>query len=193
MKQIQKATYLAVMDNLLEGEVSTSFLPIDTRDSAIREAGGIGLMNVGVAIAGAGAQTINLFLIEGCVQLKDLVMIITAVGDSTTFSNVKFEMWDANLVTDDLTTTVNGSGTVAGSKFIKFGTKAQALVEMRGNQVRVHESAFNRPFVEAVINSARGVDNYLRLSFTGDGATDITANVYVRWVPTCGNASMTVV
>jgi hypothetical protein len=122
----------------------------------------------------------------------EILLRITAVGDATTFSNVKFTVYDGTN-TVDLTATVDGSSTVVGSKFIKNASAVNPLIHIKADQVRVAESAFNRPFEEVFLNAKPAVDNFIQFSFTGDAATDITADCYIRWVPTCSNGSITVV
>jgi len=182
----------ALPDSVWEGNIDTEFCGL-TREGALQEAGGIGIRKTDIAIAGNGAQVINCFKITGCIQLKEIILILTAVTDSTTFSNVKFTVSDG--ATDvDLCTVVDGSAAVAGSKFVKMENMTQALKFMNGSGISVLEnSAFQRPFVEPFTNAKVGADNYIQLKFTGDGATDITGTMYVRYTPSCSNGKIEVV
>lgn len=157
-----------------------------TRDSSLIHAGGKSLFREGVAIAGTGAQTLNIATIAGCVTLMEITMIASTVTDSTTFSNVKFALYDGTN-TVDLTAVVDGSSCVTGSKFFKTAVAATALTYLNADQVRFAESVFNKPFVESIVNAKPAVTNYLQLLFTGDGDTDITANFHVVWRPACSN------
>ena len=161
----------------------------ESRDCSLTNSGGIAVINEDVAISGDGATTINLFSFEGCIDLMEIGLLIKTVTDATTFSNVKFVVYDGTN-TVDLTDVVDGSGIVTGAKFFKTGAAGTALSLMNGGQVRILESAFNKPFVETVINGLPGTTNYVQLSFTGDANTDITANVKVRWKPLCNNGTL---
>jgi len=54
----------------------------------------------------------------------------------------------------------------------------------------VIESAFNKPFVETIVNSKTGSDTYIVFNFTGDASTDVTMNFVVRWSPICLNGKI---
>lgn len=169
------------VDTNLTSAISISYAPT-TREASLQEAGGIGISKEDLAITGNGAIVLNVFQVAGCVQIKDIVMIIKTVTDATTFSNVKFVLYDGTN-TVDLTDVVDGSGTVVGSKFLKSAAAGSALSHLKADQVRILESTFQKPLVEAIFNSKYGVNNYIQLSFTGDANTVITANIYIRWTP----------
>lgn len=161
----------------------------ESRDCTLTSAGGIGNILEDVSISGNGATTINLFSFEGCIELMELGLFAKTVTDSTTFSNVKFVVYDGTN-TVDLTDVVDGSGIVAGTKFFKTGNASTALSMLNADQVRILESSFNKPFVEVILNAKPSVTNYVQLSFTGDADTDITANVKLRWKPLCTNGKL---
>lgn len=162
---------------------------IVTRESSLNFAGGIGLINESVSVTGSGATTINVFKITGCVVIQELGATITSVSDSTTFSDVKFTVYDGS-VSANLTATVDGSNAIAGSKFYKTAVVGTALTYLKSDQVRVIESAFNKPFVETIVNSKTGSDTYIVFNFTGDASTDVTMNFVVRWSPICLNGKI---
>lgn len=162
-----------------------------TRECSLILGGGNAVVN-NVTISGNGAQTKNLFSFTGMIDIKEIKLKIGTVTSSTTFSNVRFVAYDGTN-TVELTTTVNCSGTVAGSEIFKADGAASAATHLKADQVRIKESAFNRPFVEVLVNAKAGVTNYLRLTFTGDANTSIAATACVIYEPVSDDASVTAV
>ena len=183
---------LDLLDNVLrfwKGKSSSSVSP-DTREAALNFAGGAGAVKE-IKIEGTGATVLNLFKFTGAILLKEITLIAKTVTDSTTFEDVKFIVSD-DAASADLTAVVDGSSTVTGSKFYKSTVAGSALAHLKADQVRVLESLFNKPFVETVINAKPEEDNFIQLSFTGDGDTDIDGVCIVRWTPLSDDATLTV-
>lgn len=153
-----------------------------TRECSLVTSGGIAARKTSVAISGTGAQTVNLFKFTSGIRILEISGKITAVGDATTFSGVKFALYDGTN-TVDITAAVDASGTIVGSKLLKTAALATALTHDKADQCRIVESVFNKPFVESFINAKAGVDNYIQLLFTGDESTDITADFCCKYAP----------
>jgi hypothetical protein len=180
-----------VKDILLKDSNNTAMIQ-ESREAALNFAGGIGVKKLSLSLTGNGATVKNVFKITGSLIITELMFVAQTVTDATTFSNVKFAVNDSTN-TVDLTAVVDGSSTVTGSKFYKSAVAGTALTHAKADQIRIVESAFNKPFVETIVNTLPSADNYVQLLFTGDAATNITVNVFMRYVPLCRNCSVTVV
>lgn len=144
-------------------------------------------------IDGNGAQNDNLYQITGTVLIKFILFHTTTVTDSTTFSGVKFELWDGTAATD-ITGTVDGSGCTAGAFFYKRDLATSALRYLDSSAGVVEEAAANKiSFEPFMLVQKNATNTYIRLAFTGDGSTDIDAAFVLHWVPMTDGATVVVV
>jgi len=163
-----------------------------TRECSIITSGGIPVLKAGHVLNGEGAQADNLFAFTSGVRLLEISLRVTAVGDATTLSGVKFAIYDGTN-TVDITAAVDMSGTVVGSKALKTAAAGTALKHDKADQCRVTESAFNKPFVEPFINAKAGVTNYIQIIFTGDAATNVTVEACCKYAPIYDDSSLVAV
>lgn len=149
------------------------------------------------AIDGNGAQTDNIFTVTGTILILSIHLDITAVADSTTFSGVKFALYDST-ATVDITGTVDGSGCLAGAQFVKTSDKGSALtfidnsvgVVTEGNAGPPPQVGIDIPFYAT---KKSGANTFIQLVFTGDANTDITANICARYYPISSDGALAAV
>lgn len=154
----------------------------DTPASSLIHAGGRCAKTV-LTHTGNGGTTENVFTFEGSVRIIALYGLCAAVVDSTTFSGVKFEV-DDGTVQADLSTTVNCSGIVAGGLVLKENDITSPLVFSNPTAVTVLSASNRLIYHPVVIQQKTGdVTSYIRVSYTGDAATDITMGYHVVWTP----------
>lgn len=158
---------------------------------ALASAGGISVVKLGHTIDGNGAQTDNIFSVTGVVRLLHISFYVTAVVDSTTFSGVKFDLSDGAANTD-ITATVDCSAIVVGSYCYRENTSASALAYISAATAAVHDPAVSLLVFSPVLLAQKGdgTATYIRLNFTGDGSTNITANMCVFYEPLSSNAGV---
>lgn len=160
-----------------------------TRECALAHAGGISV-GMDVQLTGDGPSTENLFTITDSVRILGIYFIITAVGNSTTFSNVQFEIDDGGSQTD-ITDTVDCSGTVVGALAYKALQNTSALALVDADTVNLNDTAtrtVNHEFV--VVQKTGDAASYIRLSYTGDGSTDVTIHAVARYQPLATTSSV---
>jgi len=145
---------------------------------------------------GAGATTENLFSVSGGpVRLHEIYLVATAVGDSTTFSNVKFEFDDGGAQVD-ITDVVDASGIVVGGVVDRANTSGNPAVFTNASAAVVQDppSVGNRtPLVACLLVPKTSTTCYVRLSYTADGATDVTIYAMARWSPMINEATLAAV
>ena len=139
-----------------------------------------------LAIAGDGATSFDLFTITGSVKILELWLDITAVGNSTDFADVQFDLFPTGGAAIDITGTVDGSGCLAGWQFIKVDDKGSALEMIDNTLGAVTEGAAGPPpqvglFTHFIATKKTGAVTNIRLTFNGDADTDITGTVHCRW------------
>jgi hypothetical protein len=151
-------------------------------------AGGRHVENALHKIDGNGAQLDNLFTVVGTVRLLSLRGFAITVTDSTTFSNVKFEV-DDGAAQSDLCTIVNASGVVAGGMLLKQDVTTAALTFLNANTHQVQDPLGGGPpplsiiSAPAVIMQKLATTTYIRISFTGDANTDIDMDFELEYEP----------
>lgn len=133
-------------------------------------------------VDGNAAQTDNIFVVTGVVEVSELHFHIDTVTDITTMSNVKFQMFDG--APTDLTNTVNVSGAAAGSMVYKRGLIGQAAILLDVTAGVVGEAAANKiSFEPFFVGKDATATTYIRLAFTGDADTDVDIHMVARWRP----------
>ena len=146
-----------------------------------------------------GATTENLFTFTGPVRLMEVYGVVTAiggggVGTDDTMDNLKLELDDganqADITLADNGLTNNGA---VGTVLIKESTAGVAMTVLEADVIQIDEGAANREFYEAIIVPKNGATNYIRVSYTGDGSTDITISWVVRYAPLTIAATLTAV
>ncbi len=146
-------------------------------------AGGKCVAKVTALNPGVGAQTENLFTVSAPAHILAIWGVVGTVTDSTTFSNVKFEL-DDGAAQDDICTAVDGSGCVEGAVFARDNKSNQALEFIDAAAASVTDpaltDAFFNPFV--IVPKTSGT-TYIRLSYTADAATDLSVTWMVRYGP----------
>lgn len=172
----------ASVRNVIEGELqSPANMSEGAIDRAIMAAGGK-QRDKSVQLTGNGASTENLFVITEAVEIFDIWFIATSVSDSTTFSNVKFELNDGT-VSDDITAVVDASGIVAGGMVIRNNTSGNAAAFVNADQGRISDAPLSNIFAPFFAVAKNGAPTYIRLSYTGDASTDITIDAHIRYAP----------
>ena len=157
-------------------------LTCGSRECSLVAGGGISA-HKSVQLTGNGANTENLFQVTDQVRVMQLYLVVTAVGDSTTFSNVKFET-DDGTAQSNISAVVDCSGAVAGASVRKTGAFAAALVFLNAAAGGVAESAFNKANFEFdMVQKTGDVATYIRLSYTGDATTDVTVSAVCFYEP----------
>lgn len=171
-------------DGFMEG-VSSPYsdfnLVCDTPLCSIRASGGQ-VTYKSHTIDGNGAQTDNLFTVSGIVRVLEIYAIADTVTDATTFSGVKFEL-DDGTAQSDITDAVDASGILAGGVLLKDHGVATALSFLDNAAGVVEETTGFFETDPIILVQKASTTTYIRLSFTGDGSTDIDMTFYVRWVP----------
>lgn len=135
-----------------------------------------------VTLNGNGASTENLFTVTGSVRAVELSFHVTVLGDSTTFSGVKFELDDGTAQTD-ITAAVDGSGCLADATFVKVNTAANPLLFMDNSAGFFQDAVLSSELAEFVVAQKAATTTYIRLAYTGDGTTDITIVAECHYVP----------
>lgn len=150
-------------------------------------------------LEGNGATTANLFTVSEAVRLIGIYGTVTAigaggVGTDDTLNDLKLELWDGTVAVDltlansDLT----NNGTV-GTVILKDAEDAVKMTVLEADAVKYHEGPTNKLFQEGIVVPKNGVTTYVRVSYTGDAATDITIKWVVRYAPKTITALITAV
>jgi hypothetical protein len=164
----------------------------NTRECSLILAGGTTVTKQ-FKITGDGVTSINLFSFTELINVHELKLKIRTVTSSAVFQDVTFEIDDGTLQLG-ITGLVDASGTVEGSQIMKTGAMAAALTHLNASTIAAKEQAtFNRPFIDVLLNAKHGATNYIRLSFTGNAATDIDATACIIYHPLSDGASVTAV
>lgn len=145
--------------------------------------GGEETLKTGHTIDGDAAQSDNLFVVTGTVRILELWLEVTAVTDATDFAAVKFDLFPVGGAAVDITGTVDGSGCLVGDIFLKNAVKGTALTYIDSALAVVTESAANKNFYPTVLTKKSGAVTNIRVTFNGDGNTDITITAGCRWHP----------
>lgn len=148
-----------------------------------------------LSIAGAGPTSLDCFVITGSVKILELWLDITAVGNSNDFSDVQFDLFPAGGLAIDITDTVGGSGCLVGWQFVKMEGTGVALEAIDNTLGAVTEGSSGPPqrtglFTHFIATKKTGVATNVRLTFNGDGATDITGTVHCRWHKVSADANL---
>lgn len=145
-------------------------------------------------LTGAGAQTDNLFQVTGSVLFYALFAEVTAVGDSTTLTGVKFETWDGTAALD-LSDVIVGSGAVDGALFIREAVLGTALVFINPTAAKVTDPATTKiMFTPSIITQKTGgVATYIRIAYTGDVNTDVDILASIRYMPLTSDGAVVAV
>ena len=147
-----------------------------------------------ITIAGTGgAVTTNVFAFTGNVELLGIWGVFTDVTEVTTITGAYIDVYDG---TNQVDLTDDGgvvlSAAVNGSMAIKTNTSAGALVFLKGDQVRIDETAADkRQFVGAVLDGKAATTNYVRLIVTTDANTDCAMRWYAAWRCLCSGSTLT--
>jgi len=154
------------------------------------------LMNAGGIITSktmnhvtAGAAKDNLFLVTGTVEILSIYGTVTAiggggVGTDDTMNDLKLETWDGT-IDEDITlanSDLTDNGTV-GTALLKDAEDSVKMTVLEADAVKYYEGPVSRPFQGGVMVAKNGVATYIRASYTGDAATDITIQWHVRYLP----------
>lgn len=153
-----------------------------TRECALYFAGGRSVFK-DVKLSGNGAQTTNLFTLTGQNRVLDIYFIVSTATNSTTLTNVKFELDDGG-AQDDITDTVACSGAVAGATGHKNRDSTNPLVFTNPTVGVIDDPPFMKEQYEFLaLQKTGGVTTYIRLSYTGDANTDVDIRAVVRYQP----------
>ena len=159
----------------------------------LQHIGGRELESESFAIDGNGATADNIFSVTGVVWVHRLQFTATTVTDSTTFSGVKFALYDGTF-TLDITDTVDGSGCISGDYFYKKGLLATALIYMDTSVGVIEEAAANKvSFEPFFVGKKSAAATYIQLLYTGDANTDITVDFECYYTPASHSSSLAVV
>ena len=186
-------TSTGIRDEVFNHEFPAS-IGCDTPNCALTAAGGRTKQKT-VQLTTSGAATENLFLLTGCVRTMQIYGCCTAVGDSTTFSDVKFQIYDGvAAVAVDMCAVVDASGLGVGDILVKTQDDGTALtyLDVSVGEVYVEGSTDKKALAEGIA-SANGGATYLRVSYTGDATTDVTIAFAIRYQPMTPTASFTAV
>jgi len=139
-----------------------------------------------LAIAGDGVTSLDCFVVTGSVKVLELWLDITAVVDSTDFEDVQFDLFPTGGAAIDITDVVNGDACAVGDQFIKTDAKTVALTYIDIALGGVTEGVAGPPpqvglFTHFVASKKTGAVTNIRLTFNGDGSTDITGTVHARY------------
>jgi hypothetical protein len=147
-----------------------------------------------LTLNGNGATTTNLFQVTGSCNVGYLFAFCTEATDSTTLSNVKFEL-DDGTAQSDITSTVNASGAVAGAVLFKEALVGSPLTFINPTAGVVTEPAANKKLFEPFMLTQKtgGVATYVRVSYTGDATSDTDWEFEMHYVPLGENASIVAV
>lgn len=136
-----------------------------------------------LSMVGAGGGTDNLFTVTGPVEIKRLGFWVTTATDTTIVTGVGFQLWDGT----DIRALDDGS--LAISTCV-LGTLVAKAAAVGSGLVKVDPVA--SLFGEAVIgatpwhgfNAAKqvGQTTYLRMGWTGNGATDLEILAFVYYM-----------
>lgn len=144
-------------------------------------------------VDGNAAQTDNIFVLTGIVEVSELLFHIDTATDITTFSNVKFQLWDSAAATD-LCDDVDASGAAAGSMVYKRGLIGQAAILLDTTAGVVGEAAANKiSFEPFFVGKDAAAATWIRLAFTGDANTDVDIHMVARWRPFSHDGALTAV
>ena len=145
------------------------------------------------AIDGNGAQADNIYQVTGVVLVHLIEFHIDIATDSAAFSNVKLALYDGT-ATLDITTTVNGSGCIAGDYFYKRGLLTTPLIHLDTSVGVLSEASSNKVSFEPFFAGKKSAAlTYIQLLFTGDANTDIVADFEAYWNPVTHDGNLVAV
>ena len=181
------ATALAAVRAEVRGELDTAYPAAPTANTpndGLISAGGKFVIHAGVQLTGNGASTENIFQVTGYIRILQLYAICSAKVDTTTFSNVKFAIYDGTN-TVNLTAVVDASTAAAGDLLVKVAPAATALSWLNSDAggIYVEGPATAQAFYEGIVVQKPAANTYIQLCYTGDATTDVTWAFYLRWVP----------
>jgi len=160
-----------------------------TYDCSLMQAGGR-MVHKQITLNGDGAQTDNLFTVTGQVRVLAIYMTIDTATNCTDLADVKFETDDAG-AQDDITGVVDMSSCVAGGLAYRNAASGTALAYASAAAGGISESATNKVNFEfELVQKTGGVTTYVRISFNGNGDTNVVATVYIRYQPLTALASV---
>lgn len=175
------------------GDEFTAELPTPpacgSRDCSLAHAGGISIYK-DVTLTGNGASTENLFTVTDQVRVMAIYFVVITSTNCTTFSNVKFQTDDGG-AQDDITAVNDISGCVAGDLAYRKAASGTALAYVDSATSGIDEAANNKVNFEfQMVQKTGDVASYIRLSYTGDGSTNIAIRAIIRYQPLNNGASV---
>lgn len=138
----------------------------------ISQLGSIASKSITVTGTPNGAQNVNIFTLDGGVEVLRLYGIFTDVTDVSAVTACSFDLFDENNAAVPITSAagVDLSGSTLESFFGRTDQAAVALDYLKSDQVRIIDGAVGLDlFAPLVANYMYGEDNYFRFNYTSDG------------------------
>lgn len=141
-----------------------------------------------IRITGTGSVAMNLYQLDGAVQLVGAAGIIRSITTLTNMTAVRFDLWDGTVqavITDDGAIL---SGATVGTVLLKDKPYTEDLSVYPANQGRVSEVFENlgRPML---IVAKQGTPTYIRLTYnTTDAPLDFTLFLRMAYEPINGGS-----
>jgi len=138
------------------------------------------------------AQTDNIFMVTGAVEVLELYAVATTVTHATVCTGAYMDLYDGTNspdITDSAGT--NLSGLTVGSVFGRFNSAASAIGLIDADQARVAEGGTDMLHYKFMALQKAATTTYIRLLFTGNASTDIDVTFYCRYRPLSENGAVT--
>lgn len=144
---------------------------------------------------GAGAQKYNLFSLVGAVKVLELKAECTEATNSTTLSNLHFDLYDGTLATA-ITMAVGGldaSSIGVGGVVFKGAGAAMSASYLDNATGTIIEATTPDVGYEFDAIKKLGADTYIRIGATEDGDTDVDFTVTVKYESLSSSGAITAV
>ena len=164
----------------------------DSPSCSLMAAGGR-IAKVSKTLTNNGATHENLFTVTGIVRILQIYAVCTEATDTTTFSDVDFDVYDGATATV-MTGANDLNGMAVKDAIAKTADDATALTFLDGSSAAYYENATrNKLFSEGIIVESSAGTTYIRLGYTGDATTDVDLTFIIRWQPMTSTSAITAV
>ena len=145
---------------------------VNSAYSYISQLGSLAVQTLIVSGSPNGAQNVNLFAVNGAVEILRLYGTFGLVTDVSAVTACSFDVYDGTHAATPITSAAgtNLSGCSNGSLIGRNDQAAAAVDYLNADQVRIVDGAVGLDlFAPLVINAMYGEDNYIRFNYTSDG------------------------
>ncbi len=159
-----------------------------TAETSILVGLGKAIHNDGIRLnPGAGNDNqVNLFQVTGTIKVRELLLIVTTMTDTTKFDNVAFKADSAGGTVDITTLSAAGAracceGTILARTNISTSPITVAVPSANVLVVDPALSEIYTPFT--LVQETGGVASYILFEYDADAATDLIIDAHCLWSP----------